>query len=157
MEAQLETEALDFKATFTRPDEVALFKMQFVSPLHIPLRVVSPFGEVRDYGIGQTRHLGVDLSALAGTRVYAINDGTVIKIKNYLSYGNTIVIDHGAGIYSIYLHLSRVDVKLGETVLRNEAIGLVGNTGFATGPHLHLSLKIGEVSVDPLKFIDILK
>lgn len=157
IEARLEAESLDFHSTFNRPEEVALFAQTFVPPLHIPLFITSPFGEVRDFGTYQSRHLGVDLRAPAGTPVYAVNDGTVIKIKDYLEYGSTIIVDHGAGIYSVYLHLSRVDAKEGDRVSRDQRIGLTGATGYVSGPHLHLSLRIGDTSVDPMRFMQTLR
>jgi murein DD-endopeptidase MepM/ murein hydrolase activator NlpD len=158
VQAQLDSQAADFNSTFTGPDDLTAFAKTFLPPLHTTLKITSPYGEVREYvGGGAARHLGIDFAAPVGTPVYAVNDGTVVKVRNYLSYGNTIIIDHGAGIYSIYLHLSKAEVKEGDRISRNQEIGLSGSTGFETGPHLHLSLKIGGVSVDPMRFISTVK
>lgn len=129
------------------------FDKSFVYPLNEIINV-GAFGNIRkDNGI-TIQHLGVDLDAKEGTPVYAINSGRVVFAEELVVYGKTIVIDHGLGIYSLYLHLSEFKVVEEEAVNRGEIIGLSGNTGWSTGPHLHLSLKINKASVDPLKFID---
>lgn len=156
--AQLEREALDFQSSFKSPTPAADFASTFIVPLHIPVSIASPFGETRVFPDGsQSRHLGTDFRAPVGTPVYSVNDGIVIKVKNYLDYGNTVVIDHGAGIYSVYMHLSRADVSEGQRILRNQRIGLTGATGFVSGPHLHLSIRIGDFSVDPMRFFPTVK
>lgn len=157
-QAQLDSQAADFSSIFAGPDGLVAFVKTFVPPLRTTLKITSPYGEVREYtGGGAARHLGIDFAVPIGTPVYAVNDGTVVKVRKYLSYGTSVIVDHGAGIYSIYLHLSQAEVKEGDRVLRNQEIALSGATGFETGPHLHLSLKIGGVSVDPMRFISILK
>jgi murein DD-endopeptidase MepM/ murein hydrolase activator NlpD len=156
-EAQLEAETLDFQSSFKNPTLNPDFAATFVPPLHSPLTIVSPFGEVRDFGTYKSVHLGVDFRAPVGTPVYAVNDGVVIKVKNYLDYGSVIVVDHGAGIYSVYMHLSRADVKTYDRVYRNQQIGATGATGFVSGPHLHLSIRIGDFSVDPMRFFPTVK
>jgi murein DD-endopeptidase MepM/ murein hydrolase activator NlpD len=100
------------------------------------------------------RHLGVDLEAPLNTPVYAINDGIVKFAQNLSTYGKTIIIDHGFGIYSLYLHLNDFKVKENERVKRGEVIGLSGNTGYSLSPHLHFSIKIQGITVEPLNFIE---
>lgn len=154
---QLVVEANDLKDVFVRPPETAMFLSSFGLPLHIPLKITSTYGEIRQTGDYTVLHPGIDFAAQTGTRIYAMNDGVVTKAKKYLSDGNTVVIDHGGGISSIYLHLSQISVKEGQKVKKGQIIGNVGTTGYSTGPHLHLSLKIDGVSVDALKFIQTLK
>ncbi|MDD3487960.1 MAG: M23 family metallopeptidase [Bacteroidales bacterium] len=129
------------------------FNKSFVYPLD-ELINVGAFGNIRkDNGI-TIQHLGVDLDAEQGTPIYAINDGQVVFAGELTVYGKTIIIDHGLGIYSLYLHLSEFKASKGLMVERGEIIGLTGNTGWSTGPHLHLSVKANKASVDPLKFIE---
>jgi murein DD-endopeptidase MepM/ murein hydrolase activator NlpD len=79
--------------------------------------------------------------------------------KNYVDpiYGNAVLIDHGHGIFSAYFHLDKALAKQGSEVKKGTKIGTVGQSGYATGPHLHLSIKINGVSVDPLKFVTMFK
>ncbi len=100
-------------------------------------------------------HGGVDLRAASGTKVSAINSGRVIMTaKKFSLEGNMVIIDHGSGIFSYYMHLSRVQVKDGQMVSKGQVVGLSGATGDAKGPHLHLAVKVNGVNVDPLAFID---
>jgi len=132
---------------------VAYFNQKFIYPLDEIINV-GAFGNIRKDGDVTIQHLGVDLDAIEGTSVYAINDGKVALVQGLTVYGNTVIIDHGLGIYSLYLHLSEFKVSEGEMVERGELIGLSGNTGWSVGPHLHLSIKLNGASVDPLKFIE---
>lgn len=131
---------------------IAYFNQKFIYPLK-EIIDVGAFGNIRKDGDITIQHLGVDLDAVEGTSVYAINDGKVALVQGLTVYGNTIIIDHGLGIYSLYLHLSEFKVSEGEMIERGQSIGLVGNTGWSLGPHLHLSIKVNGASVDPLKFI----
>jgi len=115
---------------------------------------VGAFGNIRKNGEIRLQHLGVDLEAEEGDYVYSINSGKVCFAREMTNYGKTIVIDHGLGIFSIYLHLSEFEAETGQQVLKGEVIGLVGSTGYSLAPHLHLSLKVKGSSVDPLKFIE---
>ncbi len=99
-------------------------------------------------------HKGTDWRAKEGTPVYAINSGIIKKAKTYEVYGKTIIIDHGLGVNSFYMHLSTIKVKNGEYVKKGQEIGLSGSTGYAESPHLHLSIKINNQSIDPYKFIE---
>ena len=131
---------------------MAYFNQKFIYPLK-EIIDVGAFGNIRKDGDITIQHLGVDLDAVEGTPVYAINNGKVVLAKELTVYGNIIIIDHGFGIYSLYLHLSEFKVSEGEILKRGQLIGLVGNTGWSLGPHLHLSIKVDGASVDPLKFI----
>lgn len=142
-----------FKATSTE----IFFNKTFGLPLANNKNLGSRFGEIRQTGDEQIRHMGLDLTAPLGKSVYAMNDGMVTK--NYIDpiYGNAILIDHGHGIFSAYFHLDKAIAKQGSEVKKGTKIGTVGQSGYATGPHLHLSIKINGVSVDPLKFVTIFK
>jgi len=129
------------------------FKESFVYPLE-KIKVVGDFGNIRKSGKVAIQHLGVDLEATSGTPVFAINDGVVKLAKELPNYGKTIIIDHGLGIFSLYLHLNEFKVSEGQKVKRGEIIALSGNTGYSISPHLHFSIKINGISVDPLRFID---
>lgn len=108
------------------------------------------YGDQRVYN-GKTSgvHYGLDLSAPAGAPVAASNDGVVVLARDCYMSGNTVILWHGAGVYTAYLHLSRMLVKPGAKVRRGQRIGLVGSTGRSTGPHLHWGAKVDGLWVDP--------
>ena len=130
------------------------FKDKFIDP--VPGRInVGFFGNIRKSGGTSLQHLGVDLDAKKGDEVSAVNNGKVVLAReDFPNYGKTVVIDHGLGIFSLYLHLSEIKVLAGHSVNRGEIIGLVGNTGYSLDPHLHFSIKVQGANLDPLKFID---
>lgn len=125
----------------------------FIYPLS-QVQVTGRFGDIRKSKNYSIQHLGVDLKALLGTPLYAVNDGKIALLENFFSYGKTIVIDHGLGVYSIYLHLSDFNVKNGQAVKQGDIIGFAGESGYAIGPHLHFSIKVRGATLDPLKFIE---
>lgn len=106
-------------------------------------RQYEPGGEV-------SYHLGADFAAPTGTPVYATNDGIVLLAEALPVAGNTVVIDHGAGITSRYYHLEVVEVTAGQRVGRGDRIAQVGSTGLSTGPHLHWEMRIGDEPSNPL-------
>lgn len=129
----------------------------FNQPFNYPLKeikVVGDYGNIRKSGEITLQHLGVDLDASIGTPVYAINDGVVRFSEDLINYGKTIIIDHGLGIHSLYLHLEEFKVLRGERVARGDIIGFSGNTGYSITAHLHFSVKANGASVDPLRFIE---
>lgn len=103
------------------------------------------------------RHLGVDLRAAAGERVRAAGSGRVVLAGNFYLSGNSVFIDHGDGVYSMYFHLSRIAVRKGERVAAGAVIGRAGATGRSAGPHLHFGMRVKGAHVDPLGFIETLR
>jgi murein DD-endopeptidase MepM/ murein hydrolase activator NlpD len=104
---------------------------------------------------GQPRmpHSGVDFAAERGTPVVASNRGRVALVGEFFFAGRLVVLDHGLGLYTLYFHLDHADVGEGALVERGEAIGRVGATGRATGPHLHWAVQLGPARVDPLTLL----
>jgi len=100
---------------------------------------------------GQPRrpHSGEDIAAPQGTPVYAINTGTVVATMDHFFSGKGVVIDHGIGLFSMYFHLSEIDVQPGQALNKGEVLGKVGATGRATGPHLHWGIRLNGARVNP--------
>lgn len=111
----------------------------------------SSFGQPRTYTAGGevAYHFGADYPAPTGTPVLAVNDGTVVIAGQYPVRGGLVVIDHGAGVTSLYFHQSRVLVKVGQRVRRGDRVGEVGTTGLSAGPHLHLELRVRGEGTNP--------
>ena len=129
-----------------------LYDGTFMMP--VPNRISTGFGVKRIINNKTVSiHRGIDLKGSMGERVMASNRGRVVVTEEFFFGGNTVVIDHGAGIYTIYMHLSGFAVKPGAIVETGEVIGFVGSTGRSTGPHLHLSLKILNITANPLSLI----
>jgi hypothetical protein len=119
----------------------------------------SVFADVRNYifhgkKIDQQVHLGFDLSDVQNSPVHAANDGRVVWAKNLGIYGNCIVLDHGYGLQSIYGHLRKIDVKEGDMVKKGEKMGIAGETGLAGGVHVHFSMQIDGVQINPREWWD---
>jgi murein DD-endopeptidase MepM/ murein hydrolase activator NlpD len=116
--------------------------------------VTSEFGSGRLFnGALTTRHLGVDFRGAVGESVRASNRGVVALVDNFFLAGNVVYIDHGGGVVTSYFHLSKTLVAAGDTVKRGQEIGLVGQTGRVTGPHLHWAARYGAITVNPLDLI----
>lgn len=118
---------------------------------------VSGFG-VRSVLNGQPRgpHNGLDLAAVTGTPVYAPTPGLVVAAEDFYYSGNTVILDHGQGLFSTMAHLSAIDVKEGQRVQKGALLGKVGATGRVTGPHLHWAVRLHGARVDPLSLLDAL-
>lgn len=99
------------------------------------------------------RHQGTDFRAATGTPIQAPNGGEVVLAQNLYFSGNTVVLDHGQGLYSLFAHLSKIGVKVGAKVARGDVLGEVGATGRVTGPHLHWAVRLHDGSVDPLSLV----
>jgi murein DD-endopeptidase MepM/ murein hydrolase activator NlpD len=112
------------------------------------------FGERRVFnGERRSPHSGADLRASTGTPIHATNRGRVALAKNLFFTGNTVILDHGLGIYSLYAHLSRIDVASGEVVTNGQVLGLAGATGRVTAPHLHWGMRVQGARVDPFSLV----
>ena len=108
---------------------------------------VDPFYKVKKF------HEGIDFSAPRGTPIHVTGDGRVVQVKrSRRGYGNEIVVDHGYGYKTLYAHLSAFDVKRGQRVKRGQVIGLIGNTGKSTAPHLHYEVRKNNRPVNPIYF-----
>ncbi|WP_455757654.1 M23 family metallopeptidase [Sulfurimonas sp.] len=125
---------------------------EFILPLNS--FITSDFGKARVYNdILKGYHSGTDFRAKIGTPIQASNDGVVALVKDRFYSGGTVIIDHGQGIYTCYFHMSKFDVKKSQKVKKGDIIGLSGDSGRVTGPHLHFALRVGGVQVDPLQFL----
>ena len=117
-------------------------------------RLSSRFGLRRYFNdLPRNPHNGLDFAAPSGAPVRAPAAGTVIDTGDYFFNGNSVFLDHGQGLISIYMHLSRIDVQVGQRVARGERLGAVGATGRSTGPHLHWTVILNDTPVDPELFL----
>jgi murein DD-endopeptidase MepM/ murein hydrolase activator NlpD len=126
-------------------------------PFSVPVRGASDgrnFGHRRVFN-GQPRapHSGADLRAGTGTAIYAANRGRVVLAKELFYSGNAVFLDHGLGVYTTYLHLSDIEVEVGDLVERGQRLGAAGATGRVTGPHLHWGVRILDARVDPFSLV----
>jgi murein DD-endopeptidase MepM/ murein hydrolase activator NlpD len=126
-------------------------------PFAVPVRGAKDgrnFGHRRVFN-GQPRapHSGADLRATTGTPIHAANRGRVVLAKDLFFSGNAVFIDHGYGLFTTYLHLSKIDVAVGDVVERGQQLGLAGATGRVTGPHLHWGVRLVDARVDPFSLV----
>lgn len=125
--------------------------LNFVWP--IEGRISGLFGRRRVFnGEERNPHSGIDIAAATGTKIMAPADGVVSDTGNYFFNGNTVMVDHGQGLVTMFCHLERIDVSAGQTIHQGEIIGTVGATGRVTGPHLHLGVSLNDARVEPLLF-----
>lgn len=152
--ARIEREQAQVTAARRRDDNRTDFAQAFIWP--VQGRISGRFGNQRVYnGTPKTPHSGMDIAAPNGTPVLAPAGGVVTFAGPdlYLT-GGTLLIDHGYGVSSNFLHLSRIDVKVGDRISQGQVIGAVGATGRATGPHLHWGMNWFDVRIDPLLVLE---
>jgi murein DD-endopeptidase MepM/ murein hydrolase activator NlpD len=131
-----------------------LWEGQFTVPVNG--RVSSPFGSVRTFNDGTTRrHLGLDFTVPHGTPVLTSAGGRVVFARGLDIHGNCVIVDHGWGVFSSYSHLREMFVVPGQMVLQGEVVGLSGNTGRSTGPHLHWEIAVNGNRISPQTFTGI--
>lgn len=117
-------------------------------------RPTSNFGSRSIFnGQPRTPHGGIDFMSPEGTPVRSPNAGQIVLAQDLFFTGNTVIVDHGLGLYSLFAHLSRIDVEPGQVVKPETVLGLVGATGRVSGPHLHWAVRLGGARVDPLSLI----
>jgi murein DD-endopeptidase MepM/ murein hydrolase activator NlpD len=122
----------------------------------VDARISDVFGTQRTInGKVQSVHQGLDYAVPSGTPVAAVNDGTVLLARPLYFEGNCVVLDHGQGLLTIYMHLSEIKVTEGEKIERGEDIGLSGGSGRATGPHLHLAVRWQGVYLNPATLLSL--
>jgi murein DD-endopeptidase MepM/ murein hydrolase activator NlpD len=151
--ARANREALETDAIYATLTPESYWTEPFVAP--IPgAKDGRNFGHRRVFN-GQPRapHSGADLRADVGTPIYAANRGRVVLAKDLFYSGNAVFIDHGLGVFSAYLHLSKIEVAPGTMVERGQRLGLAGATGRVTGPHLHWGVRIVDARVDPFSLL----
>jgi murein DD-endopeptidase MepM/ murein hydrolase activator NlpD len=152
---RIEREAALLAGLWNASSPARLWTMPFARP--VPHEANSAFGTRSILnGRRRTDHGGADFLSPAGTPIGAPNAGRVALAQNLYFSGNTVVIDHGLGMFSMLAHLSRIDVQPGDAVTAGQRIGLVGATGRVTGPHLHWAVRVNTARVDPLSLLAIL-
>ncbi len=149
---RINRESAEMNAAFSRWDE----------SLQPVLRMQAPTEGVRSSSFGLRRffneqprapHSGMDIAAPEGTPIVAPAPGVIVATGHYFFNGNTIILDHGHGLISLYCHMNTIDVAVGQRVAAGQQIGAVGQTGRVTGPHLHWSINLNNVRVDPALFL----
>ena len=148
IKAEVELKSKIFAASAAEP----LWSGDFRAPVHAP--PTDSFGTRRTFnGKLASVHKGMDFRAATGTPVRAGNSGVVVLARPLYYEGNCVVIDHGLGLFTISMHLSRIDVHEGQHVVMGQLIGLSGATGRVTGPHLHWAVRWQNAYLDPAKML----
>jgi murein DD-endopeptidase MepM/ murein hydrolase activator NlpD len=150
--ARIEEDSKALERCWANPSPEKLWAGPFVRP--VPHEANSAFGS-RSVFNGQMRnpHTGADFRSPPGTPIQAPNAGRIALARDLYYSGGTVVIDHGLGLFSLFAHLSAIDVTEGATVASGEVVGRVGATGRVTGPHLHWMVRVGAARVDPLSLL----
>lgn len=146
--AQAASDAATFEALWKHMDATRAWQGPFALPINSA--VTARFGTYRILnGKTRSRHMGLDLRGKKGDPIHAAHHGRVALVRNCFYSGNTVVVDHGNGIHTLYFHMTTPAVKVGQAVSQGQLLGTVGSTGRVTGPHLHWGVKVANVYVDP--------
>ena len=150
--ARIKAESKEANALYATFTPKRVWSSFFEPPLQST--ITSAYGNARVFNDSlQSYHSGVDFRAAIGTPIYASNDGVVVLSKDRYYAGNSVVLDHGEGVYSVYYHLSERGLKVGDFVRKGEKVGLSGVSGRVTGPHLHFGFMVQGIPVDPYDFM----
>lgn len=152
---RIEREARELAAAWEASSSEPLWSGRFVDPVPDPAN--SAFGTHSVYnGVPRSQHSGADFASPAGRPVKAPNAGRIVVAGSRYFTGNTVLIDHGQGLFSLMAHLSEIDVNPGATVAAGDVVGKVGATGRVTGPHLHWTVRLNGARIDPLSLLHVL-
>lgn len=153
--ARITQEQAFTRDVFAHSASMRLWAAPFVRP--VPQAANSRFGTRSVYnGARRSPHAGTDFLSPSGTPIQAPNGGLVVCARELYFTGNTVIIDHGLGVFSLLAHLSRIDVKEGDDADAGQQLGLVGATGRVTGPHLHWAVTVAGARVDALSVLELL-
>ena len=155
VDPRIESEALFLRGVYQKATDARLWSQPFVLPVSDPVN--SAFGRRSVFnGEARSPHAGADFLSPAGRAVTAPNAGRVVAARDLFFTGNTVIVDHGLGLFSTFAHLSRLDVAEGALVESGQLVGAVGATGRVTGPHLHWALRVGGARVDPMSAMSVI-
>ncbi|GAB6109341.1 M23 family metallopeptidase [Fusibacter bizertensis] len=143
----------EYREVFNPARDISAEERYYTEPFILPTtgKLNTEFGESRNVNGAPTtyRHIGIDIGAPRGATVVAVNNGQIVLAQKLILTGNTIIIDHGEGLFSVYEHLDSLAVEKGVLVERGQTIATVGSTGFSTGPHLHFTMSYYRTDIEP--------
>lgn len=151
-ENALDAQLTQYLASLQQKEQSNYVGGEFIWPLNGYTAVSSGFGWRTLNGVSDY-HRGIDIPAPGGTPIHASNGGTVVTATGHGSYGNYVVINHGGGKSTLYAHMSAIGCSVGQTVSQGQVIGYVGTTGYSTGNHLHIEVRIDGVANNPLNYL----
>lgn len=140
------------RRAYTHIIEKPLWSGDFIKPVNGP--ATENFGESRVLNQeAESTHRGTDFEVKEGTPVLASNSGTVVLAKEMFYEGNCVIVDHGGRFYTTYMHLSKIEVRLGQRITKGAQLGLSGSTGRVTGPHMHMGVRWNGAYLDPVQLL----
>src|SRR5262245_59217781 len=152
---RIERESKELNDVWASPAPEKLWQGTFIRP--VPQPANSAFGSRSVFnGEPRSQHTGADFRSPSGTPIKAPNGGRVVIAGSRYFSGDTVVIDHGQGLFSLFAHLSETSVKVGDSVEKGQVIGEVGQSGRVTGPHLHWAVRLNGARIDPLSLLAVL-